>query len=116
MTDEQMAQLFHEQYELLAPTFGYLTRPESRKPWSEVPAQNKALMVAVCIKVREALQAASAAPACYCYTPEHVEAILKPEGEPTQVKEEVIDLAQARRLIVQLRARISELQNSATPT
>lgn len=62
MTNEQIAQLFHEQYELLAPSFSYSTREESRKPWADVPPENKALMIAVCGKVRESLQAASIAP------------------------------------------------------
>lgn len=42
-----LAQLFHETYEALAPSFGYETRKESARPWAEVPAQNKALMTAV---------------------------------------------------------------------
>lgn len=62
MIDEQLAQLFHEQYEFLAPSFGYSTREESRKPWADVPPANKALMIAVCGKVREALQVAAIAP------------------------------------------------------
>ena len=47
MTAEQIAQAFHEAYERLAPDFGYETREASAKPWSEVPEQNKSLMVAV---------------------------------------------------------------------
>ncbi len=47
MTAEQIAQAFHETYERLAPDFGYETREASAKPWSEVPEQNKSLMVAV---------------------------------------------------------------------
>jgi hypothetical protein len=46
VTPEQIAQLFHEAYERLAPDFGYRTREESAKPWADVPDQNKALMVA----------------------------------------------------------------------
>jgi hypothetical protein len=44
---EQIAQAFHEAYERLAPSFGYRTREASAKPWSEVPEQNRNLMVAV---------------------------------------------------------------------
>lgn len=42
-----VAQAFHEAYERLAPNHGYRTREASAKPWSEVPEQNKGLMVAV---------------------------------------------------------------------
>lgn len=48
--DEQaefVAQQFHDTYELLAPDFGYETRGESRKPWTEVPLQNRMLMIEV---------------------------------------------------------------------
>jgi hypothetical protein len=48
MTPEQLAHLFHDTYEHLAPQFGYETRKESAKRWSEVPDQNKQLMIAVC--------------------------------------------------------------------
>lgn len=44
---EQIAQKFHEAYEELAPDFGYSTREASRKPWADVPDQNKSLMTAV---------------------------------------------------------------------
>ncbi len=47
MNAEQLAQLFHETYERLAPQFGYETRKDSAKPWADVPAQNKQLMIAV---------------------------------------------------------------------
>lgn len=43
---ERVAQAFHEAYESLAPEHGYRTREASAKPWAEVPAQNRALMVA----------------------------------------------------------------------
>lgn len=42
---ETIAQAFHEAYEELAPSTGYETRVESRKPWSDVPATNKTLMI-----------------------------------------------------------------------
>lgn len=44
---EQLARLFHETYERLAPTFGYETRKGSAVPWDQVPARNKRLMIAV---------------------------------------------------------------------
>jgi hypothetical protein len=45
---EALARLFHETYERLAPEHGYETREASAKPWRQVPANNRALMVAVC--------------------------------------------------------------------
>lgn len=44
---EQLAKLFHETYERLAPTFGYETRKGSAVPWEQVPDRNKRLMIAV---------------------------------------------------------------------
>lgn len=46
-----LARRFHTIYESLAPNFGYETRKESAKPWSQVPAQNQNLMIAVCEKI-----------------------------------------------------------------
>lgn len=51
----ELAQLFHETYERMAPQFGYETREASAKPWSEVPKQNRALMVATCAHILEVL-------------------------------------------------------------
>ena len=51
MQAEQLAELFHETYERLAPSFGYETRKESSVPWSDVPANNKSLMIAVAREV-----------------------------------------------------------------
>lgn len=48
-----LAKRFHETYERLAPSFGYETREASAKPWDKVPAQNKALMIAVCAEILE---------------------------------------------------------------
>lgn len=48
---EELAQLFHETYEELAPEHGYETREASRKPWSEVPENNRNLMIAVCSRI-----------------------------------------------------------------
>jgi hypothetical protein len=53
---EQLAQMFHESYERLAPSFGYVTSRTSAKPWGEVPELNRKLMIAVCAEVRAALQ------------------------------------------------------------
>ena len=53
---EELARLFHEAYERLAPDYGYRTRDVSAKPWSEVPTQNKGLMIAT---VREVLDGLS---------------------------------------------------------
>lgn len=44
---EQLARLFHETYERLAPSFGYETRKDSAVPWEQVPERNKRLMIAV---------------------------------------------------------------------
>ncbi len=43
----ELAKLFHETYERLAPDFGYETRKESRKKWYDVPEKNRKLMIAV---------------------------------------------------------------------
>ena len=54
-TGEDVARMFHETYERLAPDYGYRTREASAKPWDEVPEQNKALMVATVTEVLAAL-------------------------------------------------------------
>lgn len=46
-TEEEIARAFHESYERLAPEYHYRTRVESAVPWELVPANNRALMVAV---------------------------------------------------------------------
>jgi hypothetical protein len=46
LTAENLARRFHEVYEKIAPNFGYETKPESAKPWDEIPPNNRALMVA----------------------------------------------------------------------
>ena len=51
MTPEMLARLFHEAYEALAPEHGYKTRAASAVPWEQVPADNKALMVATAAQV-----------------------------------------------------------------
>jgi hypothetical protein len=47
ITPEQLAKVFHDVYERLAPQFGYETREESRVPWDHLPKANKQLMIAV---------------------------------------------------------------------
>lgn len=42
-----IAKAFHENYERLAPRYGYETRRESAVPWRQVPERNRKLMVAV---------------------------------------------------------------------
>lgn len=41
----EVARLFHETYECLAPEHGYRTREASAVPWEEVPESNRMLMV-----------------------------------------------------------------------
>jgi len=48
---EKLAERFHETYERLATGFGYKTRGESAVPWANVPAANKALMIATCAEL-----------------------------------------------------------------
>lgn len=48
---EKLAKFFHDAYEELAPSHGYETREASRKPWADVPKQNKGLMIAVAQRV-----------------------------------------------------------------
>ena len=43
---EDIAKLFHQTYERLAPDFGYETRAESAVPWEEVPENQRRLMTA----------------------------------------------------------------------
>ena len=52
---EQLAIKFHQLYEELAPSFGYKTREASAKPWSEVPENNKQLMISVCSRILKEL-------------------------------------------------------------
>ena len=55
MTPGELARLFHETYERLAPDFGYKTREASAVPWADVPDQNKNLMIAVSAEVLAAI-------------------------------------------------------------
>jgi hypothetical protein len=51
MTAEELARLFHDTYERLAPKYEYDTRPESATPWDELPEKNRRLMIATCAEV-----------------------------------------------------------------
>lgn len=51
VTPDELARLFHETYERLAPSHNYETRRESAVNWDDVPADNKALMVATAAEV-----------------------------------------------------------------
>lgn len=45
MTAEELAELFHETYEGLAPHFKWTTYQETAVPWKEVPEPNRSLMI-----------------------------------------------------------------------
>ncbi len=53
MNAENLAQLFHETYERLAPEHDYETRKETAIPWEQIPPDNanKQLMIAVATEV-----------------------------------------------------------------
>ncbi len=51
MKSKELARLFHETYEKLAPDFNYKTRKASAKPWLDVPENNRKLMIAVATKI-----------------------------------------------------------------
>ena len=44
-TSERIARAFHEAYEQIAPELRYTTRRQSAKPWEQVPACNRELMM-----------------------------------------------------------------------
>ena len=50
---EVLARRFHELYERIAPQFGYRTRKGTRVPWSELPDDNRELMLLVSGKIIE---------------------------------------------------------------
>lgn len=56
MEPEQLARMFHETYERIAPRYGYETRDESRTTWEEVPDENKQLMIHTCQEVIKKLK------------------------------------------------------------
>ena len=47
MSPEELAKLFHDRYEFLAPAHGYKTREASAVPWEDVPEKNRELMMSV---------------------------------------------------------------------
>jgi len=51
----ELARLFHETYEKLAPEYDYKTRKRSAVPWGQVPSNNKRLMIAVCERIIDKL-------------------------------------------------------------
>jgi hypothetical protein len=56
MSPEQLAELFHSTYERLAPAFGWRTKKGCNVPFIQLPQRNKALMIATCQTVLNALQ------------------------------------------------------------
>ena len=54
--DEKLAKLFHDTYERLAPAFSYKTRKASAVPWTDVPPNNKGLMIAVAHEINDAIR------------------------------------------------------------
>lgn len=72
--DEELARIFHDTYERLAPAFGYRTRKASAVLWENVPEPNKRLMIAVAREIlanhRDLFTAADATRAA---TDEHAE-------------------------------------------
>ena len=67
MDPEQLARKFHSTYEALAPSFGYETREDSRRPWEEVPEGNRRLMIAVCRVISAELEREDGATAIRAY-------------------------------------------------
>jgi len=57
MTPEELARLYHRSYEDLAPEFNYKTKNESKKPWEEVPENNRQLMIAAARRVLRQMEA-----------------------------------------------------------
>lgn len=56
MDPEDLARMFHETYEELAPQFGYTSRRSTRVHWDHVPEPNKSLMIATAKSVLEQLE------------------------------------------------------------
>lgn len=56
ITAPELAKLFHETYEQLAPEHGYETRKASAVPWEDVPHQDKSLMIHVAAVVLSTVQ------------------------------------------------------------
>lgn len=64
MSPEQLAELFHETYERLAPAFGWKTKKGCNCKFAELPQRNKALMIATCQTVLNALFELKECPGC----------------------------------------------------
>ena len=62
MTSHELAVLFHSTYERLAPAFGWRTKKGCNVPFDRLPERNKALMIATCQTVLNALQEQGAVP------------------------------------------------------
>jgi len=56
MTSHELAVLFHSTYERLAPAFGWRTKKGCNVAFDLLPERNKALMIATCQTVLNALQ------------------------------------------------------------
>lgn len=52
---EQLARMFHDAYERLAPDYGWKTQTVSRKQWEELPDGLRLLMLSVCEEIITAL-------------------------------------------------------------
>ena len=57
MTAEELAKLFHDTYERLAPAFGWRTQKQCSVAWDDLPQANRALMVATCTTLLKHLDA-----------------------------------------------------------
>ncbi len=55
---ERIAAAFHDAYEDQAADFGYRTREATAVPWADVPANNRALMVATARRLLDDLEIA----------------------------------------------------------
>ena len=62
--NEEIARMFHETYEQLAPLFGYKTRDASAVPWEEVPDSSRKLMVATVAVVSSQIAIEAKPPQC----------------------------------------------------
>lgn len=48
MNPKQLAELFHETYERLAPAFGWKTKKGCNVKFADLPQRNKVLMITTC--------------------------------------------------------------------
>lgn len=117
-SDEEIARLFHENYERLAPQFDYKTRESSAVAWEGVPEPNRELMIAT---VRAVLNAVEAVPLSRVRELEEERAYLAKQvsWEPgrkdelgrdiTPIDDALEALSDAGREIMQLEAREARL-------